>query len=268
VIVIFKVSKKILPILNIISFTGVIIINALANILPLNGYTTGEVAAKFPNLFTPAPITFSIWGVIYFLLALFIVYQAKGLVASKNTNEKVLEQINYLFILSSLANIGWIFAWHYLRIKLSFLVMLVLLFPLVLIYKRLKIGKEQVTKGEKYFVHLPFSVYLGWITVATLANLTVLLVDLNLYRSLIPAVPWTVGLIMIATVLGSYIYLKRKDIYYSLVIIWSLIGIIVKRIFIAQELVISVAVTAGIGVLVILMIIFISSQVIKRRNKF
>ncbi|MCK8827744.1 hypothetical protein MWH25_08325 [Natroniella acetigena] len=246
-----NINRKILQVLNIFSFILVIFINALANILPLNDYTTGEVAELYPNLFTPAPITFSIWGLIYLLLAFFTLYQARGLLSIPDSQIEFLDRIDSLFFISSLANASWIFAWHYLKIGLSFLIMLVLLISLILIYNRLEIGLRRVSRAEKLFVHLPFSIYTGWITVATLANLTILLVDLNLYDTIIPATPWTIGMIAIAVIVGSYIYIKRRDFYYNLVIVWALLGIVVKRLFIAEELIISVALASIIGIIII-----------------
>ncbi|WP_027340615.1 hypothetical protein [Halonatronum saccharophilum] len=244
-------NRRILQLLNLLAFILVVVINALANILPINDYTTGEVAGLYPNLFTPAPITFSIWGLIYLSLAFFTLYQLRGLLSIPDSQVDFLDRIGYLFFISSLANASWIFAWHYLKIGLSFIIMLVLLTSLILIYNRLEIGLRRVSRSEKLFVHLPFSIYTGWITVATLANLTTLLVDLNLYDNIIPAIPWTIGMIAIAVIVGRYIYIKRRDLYYNLVIVWALLGIIIKRLFIAEELIISVVIAAIIGIIII-----------------
>lgn len=242
---------KRLQVLNIISFIGVIVVNGLANLLPINGYQTGEVSELYPNLFTPAGITFSIWGIIYLTLAGFVLYQARGLISKKEPLLDLLKRVGYLFAISCLANIGWLIAWHYLKIKLSLLIMLVLLGSLAAIYRRLDIGKWAVSRKENWFVHLPFSLYTAWITVATLANLTVVLVDLNWYGTLIPAELWTVGLILLAVGAAVYMYTTRGDLYYNLVIIWALLGIIIKRVVIAEQLVASVVLAAGLGSLMI-----------------
>lgn len=245
-----KQGKR-LQVLNIISFIGVIVVNGLANLLPINGYQTGEVSELYPNLFTPAGIIFSIWGIIYLTLAGFILYQARGLISKKEPPRDLLERIGYLFAISCLANIGWLIAWHYLKIKLSLLIMFILLGFLTVIYKRLEIGRGPISRKENWLVHLPFSLYTAWITVATLANLTVVLVDVNWYGTLIPAELWTVGLILLAVGVAVYIYTTRGDFYYNLVILWALLGIIIKRVVIAEQLVVSVVLAAGLGVLVI-----------------
>ncbi len=248
---VINLKYKLLQILNILSLLAVIIVNALANALPINDLTTGEISAMFPNLFTPAGITFSIWGLIYLLLAGFIFYQARGLLGKRELNKELLDRINILFIISSLANIVWIFTWHYLKIELSFLIMLILASSLIIIYRRLKTAQRGVKAKERLFVHLPFSIYTAWITVATLANLTVLFVEWDIYAVIIPEILWTITMIAIATAVGIYIYQKYRDIYYNLVIIWALLGIVIQRVFIAEQLVLSVVIAAVAGVLTI-----------------
>ena len=167
-----------LAILNLIGFLGTVIVNGLSSALPINDKTAGELSDQYPNLFVPAGLTFSVWGVIYILLAIFVIY---GLItAIKNTQKSsFMENVGVLFFISCLANVGWIFAWHYEILPLSLALMLLLLGSLITIYLRLRIGKSDSTRIEKYLVHLPFSVYLGWITIATIANVTALLVDIN-----------------------------------------------------------------------------------------
>ena len=245
-------QEKRLQVLNMLSLIAVMAVNALAVLLPINDYQTGEISDLYPNLFTPAGITFSIWGLIYLTLILFIIYQARGLISSRVQRNKIINRIGYLFLISSLANIGWILAWHHLKIGLSFVIMLILLITLLSIYNRLERGRSLVSKQEDYFVYLPFSLYTAWITVATLANLTVLIVDLNWYGSFIPAQLWTIVMIALAVGIAVYIYLNRQDLFFNLVIIWALIGILIKRVSIAEELVVSVSLAAAIGILVII----------------
>ena len=169
-------SQIILSIFNIVGFLGVIVVNALANALPINNKTTGALSDQYPNLFVPAGLTFSIWGLIYVLLAVFVVYSMIS-VLKTDAKRPFINNIGILFFLTCIANIGWIFAWHYQILPLSMLLMIILLACLIAIYVRLSIGKSDAANQEKYLVHLPFSLYLGWITVATIANATALLVD-------------------------------------------------------------------------------------------
>ena len=221
-------SQIILSILNIIGFLGTIVVNVLANALPINNKTTGELSDQYPNLFVPAGFTFSIWGLIYILLAIFVVY---GMISAikADTKRSSVTGTGILFFLTCIANIGWIFAWHYQLLPLSMLLMMLLLACLIAIYLRLSIGKSDAAKKEKYLVHLPFSVYLGWITIATIANTTALLVDLGWNRFGLSEPFWTVVVIIIGIAISLTILFYRKDIFYCLVVDWALFGILIKR---------------------------------------
>ena len=144
-------------------------VNALANALPINGMNTGQVSDSFDVFFVPAGYVFSIWGLIYILLIAFTIYQA--LPAQKD--QPVLKSIRGWYIIGCLANSIWIFMWHYLQFNLTILLMAILLVSLILIYIRLRMANAaEISTGMRWFVQLPFSVYLGWITVATIANAT------------------------------------------------------------------------------------------------
>ena len=225
-----KESKTLalLQLLNIVGFAGTVLVNVLANTLPIAGKTTGELSDLYPNLFVPTGYTFAIWGVIYILLALFVIYQARDI--HKLNKDPLVEKIGVWFIISSLANMAWIFAWHYEKVFLSLIIMLLLLISLIGIYLRLGIGITDVSKEEKFLVHLPFSVYLGWITVATIANVTAFLVDINWRAFGLSEATWTALVIIVATLITLTVLRRREDIFYSFVVIWALIGIFVRRV--------------------------------------
>jgi len=186
---------------NIIAVIFTIIVNSLANIVPIGGKYTGELSDNTPNLFVPAGITFAIWGVIYILIIMFAIYLAKDLFKKDKETKPFLEKISIFFILASLANIIWIFLWHYEQILLSLLAMVLLFFSLLIIYLRLHIGIEKITLKEKLFVHVPISVYLGWITVATIANVTAVLVTIDWDGFGISEQIWTIIVIIVATII-------------------------------------------------------------------
>lgn len=152
--------------LNLFLFAGMIIMNYLANALPLNNVTTGQLSDSYPNLFVPAGITFSIWGVIYLLLAIFCVIQFTG------ANQVVISKIGLLFAATCILNGLWIVAWHYRLVGLSLLIMTAFLISLIII--------NILIKGLTFsFVKAAFGVYLGWICIATIANVTTLLVSIG-----------------------------------------------------------------------------------------
>ncbi|MEM3069014.1 MAG: TspO/MBR family protein [Nitrososphaerales archaeon] len=226
---------------NLGALLMLIVVNALANILPLNGKTTAEISDSYPNLFTPAGYVFSIWGLIYALLLIFAVYQA----LLSQREKTFLHKIGFFFVLSCIANISWIFLWHYEQIILSLALMFVLLITLIVIYLRLNIGRSDASLKERLYVHLPFSVYLGWITVAPIANVAAALTAINWDGWGISDVTWTILVIIIAMIITLSVIITRKDIAFSLVIVWALIGIIIKQIE-NQNIVITASISAAI----------------------
>lgn len=217
-------SSLVLRIGNLLSFVVMVIVNALANILPINGIGTGAVSDSYPNLFAPAGITFSIWGVIYVLLLLFSLYQL-GIFGG---NHELVKRIGPLFIISSLANTAWIFSWHYRIIPLSLVLMLVILVSLIMAYTRIS-RADLLSLRDRLFMRLPFSIYFGWITVATIANVTALLVDLGWNGFGLSAEFWTIVAMGAGAVIGIWTMLKFKDPFYGLVILWAYLGILLKH---------------------------------------
>lgn len=223
-------KKKMLQIGNFAGFIATVIVNFLAIGLPLNNRTTQQLSDALPNLFVPAGITFSIWSIIYILLGIFAIYQAKDLFKSEKEELPFLEKIGFFFILSSIANVLWIFFWHYEQVAISLLVMIVLFISLLALYLRLEIGKTDVTKQEKNFIHLPISVYFGWITTATIANVTALLVSVNWDGFGIAEEIWAIVILAVAAVIYVLTVITRNDIAYGLVGVWSTLGIVLKQI--------------------------------------
>ena len=226
---------------NVVAFAVTVIINGLASSLALNGVTTAEVSDLYFTLVTPAGYVFSIWGVIYTLLLLFVVFQALP-----NQREKpFLQQISVLFILGGVFNVVWLFLWHYDQIGLSVVFMFVLLATLIAIYLRLGIGKTSFTLKEKVFVCLPFSVYLGWITVASIANVASALVSIQWAGFGLADKTWAVLVIAVALLITLVVIATRRDVAYSLVLVWALIGIAVNQ-SAYQNIVLAAAVSAVI----------------------
>lgn len=213
--------KPIIYYLNAAALAAVILVNYLANALPINNLDTGEISDMFPVLFTPAGYVFSIWGLIYLLLLGFVIYQ----LAYRPYHQSLVPAVGSLFIISCLLNIAWIFSWHYLQISLSMIIMIALLINLIIIYMRINLTSKTFAPLEKWLVKLPFSIYLGWICVATIANFNVLLYNLGLYAPGIPAGILTIVMIIIAALIAFYVLLSRNDIALVLVFAWAFVGI-------------------------------------------
>jgi len=254
-------NKKLLQWGNIITFIATFLINYLATGLELGGYNTGELSDLIPNLFVPIGLTFSVWGVIYFFLAGFSIYQGRDLFKSEKVEMEYLDKIGYYFILSNIANSVWIFLWHFRLVPLSLIAMIVILFTLLMIYIRLEIGKTQVPKKVKIWVHVPFSIYLGWITVATIANVTAVLVVSGVDAFGFVPEFLTVFVIIVAVLITYGMLLLRKDWVYSLIVLWATLGIYLKQ----SALNLTIATTALIAVIIVAVgIIYTGFKLLKK----
>lgn len=211
-----------LKVANTLGLILVLAANALANILPINGLNTGEVSDFYPNLFTPAGVTFSIWGIIYFFLILFVVYNYN--VVGKKSDKKIMESIGWYFFISCILNVAWLLLWHYLYIGYSLIVMVLLLLVLLRIYFTVH-GNMYSDPNNRIFVRVPFSIYAGWITVATIANVTAFLVHLQWSGWGLPPQIWTLIMMAVATAIMSLVVYRFHDAVYGLVLIWTLAGI-------------------------------------------
>jgi benzodiazapine receptor len=209
----------------VLSTIAVLVVNGLANALPLNGQTTGEISDRFQVYFVPAGYVFAIWGVIYLALIGYSIYQA---LPAQRQNPR-LQRIGWLYVLSCAANIAWLFLWHYEIFEWTIVAMAALLLSLIAIYLILGIGRRRVSTAETWLVSIPFGIYLGWITVATIANATSLLDYLNWSGWGVAPEWWAVIMLVAATIIASLVSLTRGDVAYILVIAWAFAGIAVKH---------------------------------------
>lgn len=211
--------------LVVLSVLAALTVNILANALPINGQSTGEISDRFEVYFTPAGYVFSIWGVIFIGWLLLAVYQA---LPAQRENPR-LRKIRTPFALSGLFNAGWLVLWHYNQFPATLAVMLALLALLIVVYLRMEPRNPQVPAAEKWLVQLPVRVYLGWITVATIANLTALLDYLKWNGWGVRPEVWLVTVLSAAVLVALAVARTQKDVAYLLVLVWSFVGIWVKH---------------------------------------
>ena len=213
----------------LLTYLIMVTVNALANTLPIGGVTTGEISNFYPNLFAPIGFTFAIWGVIYLLLGAYVLYQLGLFQKKKNKKrEELFESIAPYFIASSIANTLWIFAWHNKLIFLSLLLMLVILYCLIKIANILR--NRKFDSQEKLLIFAPFTIYFGWITVATIANVTTFLVSIRWYGFGLAEDQWTAIILLIGAVIGIVKIIRDSDLLYGLVFLWAYFGIFIKHI--------------------------------------
>ena len=203
-------------VLNIIMFAVMVFMNYLANAIPINGKTTGQLSAEYPNLFVPAGITFSIWGVIYLLLLAFIFLQFR------ESNRSIIQGISWLFAISCLLNGLWIVAWHYQQLLLSLLIMIGLLVSLILINQKFQLLPASISKAA-------FGIYLGWICIATIANVTAFLVSVGWTGWGVSGQTWAITMILIGAVVASITLIRLSNPFIALAVIWAFAGIMIKR---------------------------------------
>lgn len=211
-----------------VTYLIMVTMNALANIIPINGMNTGEISDSFPNLFAPAGITFTIWGIIYFLLLLYVIYQFIQFKSESDPyKEELFKKIGIYFAISSIANSIWILAWHYKLIALSLILIIIVLICLILINQHTKVAN--LSLKDNFFIKVPFSIYFGWVTVATIANVTTLLVDIGWGGFGISETLWTIVILIIGVLIAVATIIRNRDFFYGLVIIWAYIGIYIKH---------------------------------------
>ncbi len=237
---------------NVVAVIAVLIMNMLSETLPLNGVTTAQVSNSYPSLFTPPGYVFSIWGVIYALAIVFMIYQARP----NQRNEAYLTEIGFLYLIGAIANTSWLLIFHYSYgnpqlLAGSIVPMVVLLLTLLSIYQRLGIGKREAPRNQKLAVHLSISVYLGWISLATIANIS------STLNALIPGIPEptqvlsTVLVVTIVLVITVLMVWTRRDFAFGLVVIWASTGIALNRIAVPFIFTTSIAAAVIVALLIL-----------------
>lgn len=228
-------------------------VNILSNALPFNGRTAQQVSDSFDVYFVPAGYVFSIWGLIYLGLIAYAIYQV---LPAQRENPR-LRQIGWWFVLSSAANSVWLLLWHYGYNVLSVVAMLTILTSLIMIYLSRGADWQGVPSLERWLVHLTFSIYLGWISVATIANITGTLYSVNWGGFGIAPETWTVIMLTVASALAGLMAYFRRDVAFLLVLVWAFIGIAAKQANTSQ-VANAAYLTAGIVALLVI-IVFVQS---------
>lgn len=220
-------NKKLLVVLQAVMYVGMITVNALANMLPINGYNTGQVSAMFDNLFVPAGFTFSIWGIIYLFLLVWVAASANVL-WRQDEKEPLFEHVKMiapLFLITCVLNAVWIFLWHHLQIVFSLIIMLWLLRTLIAIYQKMQRHRSIITGINLWTLYTPFVIYLAWICVATIANTAALLVHVQWNAFGIVPWIWSCVMIVIAFLLTAGFTWLRGELAFGFVTAWALFGI-------------------------------------------
>jgi hypothetical protein len=223
----------------------VVAVNAAANILPINGVGTGELSARYPTGFTPAGWVFAIWSLIYLGLLAFSLWVARKGPALGARVERVVTP----YLVSCAGNAAWIFMWHYELIAASLACMLVILGGLLLVYVRLN-RQAPASFAERACVDASFSLYLGWISTATLANLAALFFDLGVYPFNLAMDEWAILTVVTATGIYAAAGVRTGDAIYTAVFAWACLGIVLQTLEITQAVRLAAAAGSAVALVV------------------
>lgn len=216
--------KKTLPIVNGVALVSTIVMNYLSNTGIFNGETMKTVSDKYFNYFTPAGYAFSIWGLIYLALFAFVFYSGRTLFNQK-IQEPILEKIGWWFAISCVGNSVWVVAWLYLYPAVAALIMCIILFSLLKIVLIIQPEMVKSSFKRKLLILFPFSLYVGWISVALIANVAAWLTKSNWSGWGISEEYWTIVMIVIAGILNAAVLFTRNLRVYPSVGIWALLAI-------------------------------------------
>lgn len=243
-------TNSLLPWLTLVAIVGTFAVNVWSNLSPPNGQTIGDISnTLFANvLVIPANYAFAIWGLIYLGLLGFGIYQ----LLPAQRDDVRLQRVRPLLILACVAQAIWVFFFVSGQFWFSVVAMLAILLPLIALYLRLEVGQRPVSRAEKWLAQIPFGVYLGWISVATIVNVASALYSQGWTGWGISPTIWTVIMMGIATILGAVLTTQREEFAFPLVIVWALVAISVRQS--NTPLIVMAATTLAIGLAALVLI--------------
>ena len=257
-------NQRILLILNTLSLVFMLVMNSISNTGVFNGKTIGEISDEFETMFAPAGYAFTIWGVIYILLIMFVGYQWFAWLKYKD--DSILKRTGFWFVISNIANGAWIVAWLYTYIGLSVFLILALLFSLICLVVKHQLRIRNAPKQIVVFVWWPIGIYLGWIIVATVANVAAFLVSINWQESLMNEQTWTIVMIIAAVVIYVLLISLRNMRCAGIVGLWALIAIGVKH-WEMQPAIVTTAIISSVVLITAIILNFITELNILRKLK-
>lgn len=249
------------PWLTLAAIVATLAVNTYTNLAPPTGVNIGQLAnTVFASVaIIPANYAFAIWGLIYLGLIALGIYQLR----SDQRQNPDLRITGYGLIIACLSQIAWVYLFLYRQFWWSVLAMLGILLPLIYIYLKLGIGQRPVSRADRWYVHYPISIYLGWISVATVVNVASALYDSGWQGGGLSTEVWTVLLAGVATLLGGTLVLQRRDRAYPLVIVWALVAIGIKQM---ARPVIALPVV-GMVVILVLLVLWSGQQKVRTQQE-
>ncbi|HEY9747991.1 MAG TPA: tryptophan-rich sensory protein, partial [Allocoleopsis sp.] len=216
-------SGRGLAIATLVAIIATLLVNALSNFLPIAGLNIGEIANTILGgvQITPANYAFAIWGLIYTGLIAYGLYQ----LGPAQRQDPTIQRVDTLLIVACVAQIAWVYLFTLQLFWPSVVAMTAILLPLIGAYLQLGIGKVRVSRDRQWFAQAPFSIYLGWISVATIVNVASALYSSGWNGWGLDATSWTVVMLVVGTVIGAIVAVQRADIAFTSVFIWAFVAI-------------------------------------------
>jgi hypothetical protein len=209
------------------AIAGGIVVNTLSNFFPLNGLNVGQLSNRLFSAvrIIPANYAFAIWGLIYLGLIALGVYQLQP----SQQKTPALGRSGWLLVMASIAQIGWIYLFQARWFALSTLAMAGILLPLMALYLQLDIGKRRVSRQTQWLVQSPISLYLGWITVATVVNVAIALYSLNWNGWGISPELWATLMALIGGAIAVTVTIRHRDAVFAMTMVWALVAIALRH---------------------------------------
>jgi translocator protein len=209
----------VLKIINTVSYAAMLLVNYLSISLPFNGRSAANVSELYANLFVPAGFVFPIvWSLIYLALGLWLVMQW----IFKDSEDTMIEKVGLWFMVSCLLNIVWLFAWHWFYMEVATIVIISLMAALIKI--NLSIRSLELSRLQHFIVGLPFGIYQGWISIATIAMIAALFVHYGL-SAVMDAELWTIIMSLAGTSIAIWMMFDHKNVLHGVVVAFALFGI-------------------------------------------
>lgn len=196
------------------------------DIFAVNGMAVGEVSDAFFGdvLIIPAGFAFSIWGLIYFgILALAVAQAWPG-----HGDNPHFEEARIPLIANMICNFGWIVFWQSLVFPVATAILVLQFATAVWLYYAMGIPSRPAFSKVETWIRPAMSLYLGWLTVATVVGVAVLLNYWEWGAFGLSMGAWVSIMLVIVAAVGFALTLWWDDPVYTLALVWGLIGVALR----------------------------------------
>jgi hypothetical protein len=185
----------------------------------------GQVSDRYPTYVVPAGYAFSIWSLIFALCIAYAVWQA----LPAQAENALLRRVGWLTAAAFAGSMAWEFVFPAGAYGVSVLLIVTVLVSLAVAVGRMTDGRGRMSGAERWLAWVTCGIYLGWITVATVANVAQALAAAGVVELGLGAETWGTVLLIVAALIASAVTLRTRNGGYPLAVIWALIAVFVAR---------------------------------------